>query len=83
MAKKLTIEIPDDLLHEIDLYCKTSRKESASEAVVDLLKSALTLPEYFRNFDWEKAEKEADELAASGKVKTANSVEELVKDLES
>ena len=83
MGKKLTIDIPDELLHEIDLYCKTSKKESASEAVVDLLKSALTLPEYFRNFDWEKAEKEVDEQVSIGKVKTVDSVEELIKDLES
>jgi hypothetical protein len=33
-----------------------------------LIRHALTLPPYFREFSWERAELEADEEIASGKI---------------
>ncbi|MEE8483568.1 MAG: ribbon-helix-helix domain-containing protein [Nitrospinota bacterium] len=81
--KKLTLDLPEDLLEEVDSYKAKANKKSISEAVADLLRSALTLPDYFMNFDWDKAEKEVDELRAAGKVKTVQTAEELINDLES
>lgn len=83
MSKKLTIDIPEELLREIDMYCKSSKKESTSKAVIDLLKSALTLPEYFRNFNWEEAEKEADDEIKSGKTSSFDSLKDFLADLKS
>jgi hypothetical protein len=39
------------------------------------------LPPYFKDFNWEKAEAEADKEVAAGKVKSFNSVEDLIADL--
>lgn len=81
--KRLTLNLPEDLLEEVDSYKAKTNKKSTSEAVADLLRSALTLPDHFRNFDWKKAEKEVDELRDAGKVSTAQTAEELVEKLES
>jgi len=81
--KKLTVELPEDLLREIDNYREETHKDSTSAAVVELLKSALVLPDYFRNFDWEAAEKEADESIKTGELKSFDIVDDFIADLKS
>jgi hypothetical protein len=46
-----------------------------------LVKYALTIPPYFRSFDWTKAEAEADNQIAAGKTKSFDTVEDLIADL--
>jgi hypothetical protein len=41
----------------------------------------LTLPPYFKDFDWEKAEKEADAEIKAGKVKSFCSIDDFLVDL--
>ncbi|MBI3398408.1 MAG: hypothetical protein HY026_04145 [Deltaproteobacteria bacterium] len=41
----------------------------------------LHLTPYFKGYDWSKAEVEADEAIAKGKVKSFNSAQELLADL--
>ncbi len=82
MAKhELTINLPDDVLEEIEKYKKAAHKKSTEEAVTELIRQALTLPPYFREFDWEKAEAEADEEIAAGKTKSFDSIEDFLADL--
>jgi phenylacetate-coenzyme A ligase PaaK-like adenylate-forming protein len=82
MAKhELTIKLPDDVLDEIERYKKSAHKKSTEEAVTELIKHALAMPPYFRDFDWEKAESEADEEIAAGKIKSFDSVEDFLADL--
>ncbi len=80
-TQKLTLDLPDELIREIEHYKEITHESSYSKAVVDLLKYALTLPPYFRNYDWEKAEAEADDAISRGKVKSFDSAEELIADL--
>jgi hypothetical protein len=51
----------------------------ASRKITLDIPSALTLPPYFRNFDWAEAEADAD--IAAGRVKCFSSVEEAVANL--
>jgi metal-responsive CopG/Arc/MetJ family transcriptional regulator len=60
-TRKLTIDLTDDVLEEIERYKKSTQKNSTEEAVTELIRHALTLPPYFREFSWERAELEADE----------------------
>jgi hypothetical protein len=41
----------------------------------------LTLPPYFKDFDWKKAEAEADKEIAAGKTKSFKSAEDFLSDL--
>ena len=53
MAKReLTIKIPDDVFDEIERYRKSANKPNTEEAVAELIKYALSLPLYFREFNW-------------------------------
>jgi hypothetical protein len=44
-------------------------------------KYALSFPPYFKNYDWDKAEKEADNDIKKGRVKSFSSVDEFLADL--
>lgn len=57
---KITLEIPDELFDEIIDFKEKARISDATTAAFKPLKYALTLPPYFRDFDWNKAENEAD-----------------------
>ena len=65
---KLIIQVPKDLLDRVDDYRFTHRKHSRAETVRELLDHALTLPPYFKDWDWEKAEAGADEAIKKGQI---------------
>ncbi|MBU0568141.1 hypothetical protein KKC52_08860 [bacterium] len=65
---KLIIDVERGLLDRIDDYRFTHRKPSRAETVRELLDYALTLPPYFKDWDWEKAEAEADEAIRKGEL---------------
>jgi metal-responsive CopG/Arc/MetJ family transcriptional regulator len=77
----ITLDLPEALIKEIEKYQKDTNKPSKEEAIIELLQYALTLPEYFRAFEWEKAEEEADEEIATGEIATFESVDEFLDDL--
>jgi len=62
-------------------FCVDTQKQSTEEAIAELVKYALTIPPYFRSFDWTKAEAEADNQIAAGKTKSFDTVEDLIADL--
>ena len=65
---KLIIQVPKDLLDRVDDYRFMHRKNSRAETVRELLDYALTLPPYFKDWDWEKAEAKADEAIKKGEL---------------
>jgi hypothetical protein len=79
--RELTIKIPDDVFDEIERYRKSANKLNTEEAVTELIKYALSLPPYFREFNWEKAEADADKEIAAGKTKSFDSIEDFIADL--
>jgi hypothetical protein len=82
MAKReLTIKIPEDVFDEIERYRKSANKPNTEEAVAELIKYALSLPPYFREFDWEKAEAEADKEITARKTRSFDSIEDFIADL--
>lgn len=87
MGKKhsLTIDLPDELLEKIlekiEEYKKQANLPDNSSAIKELLEHALFLPKYFRDFDWRKAEDEADEDIRQGNVKSFSTVEDFLKEL--
>lgn len=80
---KITVEIPDELYEEISSYKEEAQILDEGIAVVRLLRYALTLPPYFRAFDWDKAEKEADAEIETERSKNFSSVDEFLADLKS
>lgn len=78
----LKISLSDEMVKEIEKYKKISRKQSIEESVVDLIDYALKRPPYFMNFDWKKAEEEADDEIFSGKTEIFDTVEDFIADLE-
>mgnify|MGYP001567477667 FL=1 len=80
-TQELTITLSDKVLDEVKKYKKLLHKKSTGDAVAELIKYALTLPPYFKNFDWKKTEAEADEEIASGKTKSFISAEDFLSDL--
>lgn len=80
-TRELTITLSDTIFEEIKKFKKLSHKKSTKDAVTDLIKYALTLPPYFKNFDWKKAEAEADKEIAAGKTKSFKSIEDFLSDL--
>lgn len=80
-SRALTITLTDDVFEEIERYKKSAKKTDTEEAVSELIKYALTLPPYFKEFNWEEAEAEADKEIAAGKTKSFDSVEDLITDL--
>lgn len=80
-TRELTITLSDNIFEEIEKYKKASHKRSTKNAVTELIKYALTLPPYFRDFDWKKAEAEADKEIAAGKTRSFKSAEDFISDL--
>lgn len=79
--REITITLAEDIIDEIERYRKSARKTNTEEAVTELIKYALTLPPYFKAFDWTKAEAEADNQIAAGKTKSFDTVEDFIADL--
>lgn len=80
-TQELTITLSDKVLDEVKKYRKLLHKKSTGDTVAELVKYALTLPPYFKAFDWKKAEAEADGEIASGKTKSFRSAEDFLSDL--
>lgn len=78
---KITLEIPDELFEEISDFKRKAHISDAKTAVFRLLKYALTLPPYFKDFDWKKAETDADAEIKAGKVKRFSSADDFLADL--
>lgn len=64
----LTIDIPEELLSQVDKYRSAHQKPSRTEAIKELLNYAFNLPPYFNDWDWDKAEAEADEDIKAGRL---------------
>ncbi|QTA93649.1 hypothetical protein [Desulfonema magnum] len=77
----LKISLSDDMLEEIDKHKQLRQKQSIEEAVVDLIDYALKFPQYFTNFDWKKAEHEADHEISFGKTESFDMAEDFIADL--
>lgn len=81
---KLIVDVERDLLDRIDDYRFTHRKHSRAETVRELLEYALTLPPYFKDWNWEKAEAEADEDIKTGRLTGPfDNPQDLIKSLKS
>ncbi len=80
-AQKITLTLSEKIVREIEKYRITAHKPSRSAAVRELLQTALSFPPYFRTYDREQAEREADEDIAAGRVNTFETVEDLLADL--
>lgn len=80
-TQELTITLSDKVLDEVKRYRKLLHKKSTGDTVAELVEYALTLPPYFKGFDWKKAEAEADEEITGGKTKAFKSAEDLLSDL--
>ncbi len=78
---EVTINLSDEILEEIERYKNVRHKKSIDDAVAELIKYALTFPPYFKDFDWEKAEAEADKEIAAGKTNSFETVEDFIADL--
>jgi len=81
MGKKVALELPDSMFDKVMKFKEESHLPDEESAIYELIRYALTLPPYFRDFDWEMAETEADLDIASGRVKEFSSVDELITDL--
>ena len=53
---RITLDIPDEIFSELTDFKKRSKIAETEAAVFELLKYALSLPPYFKNFDWDRAE---------------------------
>jgi hypothetical protein len=80
-SHKITMEIPDELFLEIVNFKKKAHITDDAAAAFELIKRALTLPPYFTDFDWKRAEKVADEDIKKGRVKSFSAIDEFVADL--
>ena len=78
---KITLEIPDEIFNEIREFRKRTKISNEESAIFELIKYALSLPSYFRNFDWKEAEEEADKDIKSGNIKSFSSGDEFLSDL--
>ena len=57
---KITLEIPDKIYAGIIAFSKKNHISDSGTAATELIKYALSLPPYFKYFDWDRAEEEAD-----------------------
>lgn len=80
-GQTVTLDIPGDVLKEIRKFKKSAHIRDDKSAVFELLKYALSLPAYFRDFDWAKAEKEADADIKAGRVRKFSTADDLLSDL--
>ena len=78
---ELTINLSKKTLEEIKRYKVSTNKKSTEDAVTELIEYALTLPPYFKDFDWESAEAEADKEIAAGQTESFNTAEDFISDL--
>lgn len=79
---KLNIEIPDNLKKKLTEHISLNNGKSIETTVINLLEYALSpYPAYFRNYDWNIAEKEADKDIKDNQLKSSNSVKDLQNDL--
>lgn len=81
MGKKVVIELPNSVFNEVMRFKEELHLKDEQSAIHKLIRYALSLPPYFRDFNWENAELEADSDIASGRVKEFSSVDELLADL--
>ena len=77
----ITVELTEDLFEQLQEYKKTTDLPDDESVVIELLRYALCLPPYFKEFNWSKAEMEADEDIRQGRTKRFSSVEDLINDL--
>jgi|APFre7841882590_1041340.scaffolds.fasta_scaffold104478_1 hypothetical protein len=80
-GRKITLELSDEVFAELADFKKRANISDTKTAIFALIKYALTLPPYFKSFDWELAEKEADDEIASGNVKEFTSLDAFLADL--
>ncbi len=71
------------LIKDLERYKNAHNVSSRSKVIIDLLKYVLSLPPFFADFNWEKAEKEADEEIKKGQTRSFDSTEDFLKDLKS
>ncbi|MCE5282637.1 MAG: hypothetical protein LLG93_11095 [Deltaproteobacteria bacterium] len=82
-SRKITLDLPEELYAAVEKFKEKSNIPDIKSAIFELLRYALTLPPYFREFDWTKAEAEADADIAAGRVKCFPSMEETLAGLKS
>ena len=80
---KITLEVPDNIYAGILAFSKNNNIKDSGEAVMELVKHALNLPPYFKDFDWEKAEKEADDEINSGNIVEFSNTDDFLNELNS
>jgi hypothetical protein len=80
-SHKITLDIPDEVFEGISAFKERLHIKNNSSAAVELIKYALSLPPYFADFDWQKAEGEADADISAGRVASFSSVDDLLADL--
>ncbi len=80
---KITLDIPDKIYAGILAFSKNNRINDSGEAVMELIKHALNLPPYFKDFDWDIAEEEADAEIRSGDVMEFSNVDDFLDELNS
>lgn len=78
---ELTINLSKKTLEDIKRYKESTHKKSTEDAVTELIEYALALPQYFKGFDWENAEAEADKEIATSQTESFNTVEDFISDL--
>lgn len=81
MSRKIVLDIPDEIIEGIDAFKDRTNLPDEETAIFKLLKYALSMPPYFKDFDWELAEKEADEDILEDRMKAFSSADELLTDL--
>ncbi len=81
MGKKVVIELPNNVFNEVIRFKEELHLKDEQSAIYKLIRYALSLPPYFRSFNWENAETEADSDIASGRIKEFSSADELLADL--
>jgi hypothetical protein len=81
MSRKIVLEIPDDVIKEIDAFKDSAKIPDEEAAIFRLLRYALSMPPYFKDFDWQIAEKEADEDILEGRIKEFASADDFLTDL--
>ncbi len=80
---KITLQIPGEIYNDILSFKSRERIRDNKAAIVKLLKYALTLPPYFKDFDWKKAEQKADKDIKAKRVASFSSVDDFLADLKS
>lgn len=81
MGKKVVVELPNSMFNEVMRFKEELHLKDEQSAIYKLIRYALSLPPYFRDFNWENAETEANSDIASGRVKEFSSADELLTDL--